>query len=119
MKPFTVETPVLRLRYAYNSYDYYRKYKQLIFLSEFAYRVIFGETLEASTINLKISSRNSLGSVELSVDFDGHGLRYKDIWSFYYFDPDFNRWLCENTPLGDLKPGESATNYVTLCVHED
>jgi len=119
MKPFTIETPVLGLKYlSFQDWSYRRMGRRRDFLSQSFFHVLFGEHQDAKAITLKFSSRRSKNSVRVFIRKWLHGpLELATHWTFYSIDPDADAWLRKNTPLGTLKPGESATVYVTLYVH--
>jgi len=116
MKPFTIETPVLRFKECCDEY--------VADSGEVVCKHVLAKLFYVSwaeTISFKISTRKSAAAIAMSLEVGGCNHVY---WHYvngvYVYTTDgVNNWLCKHTPLGDLKPGESATVYVTLYVHEE
>jgi hypothetical protein len=129
MKPFTIETPVLRLNY---SGDYYRYRGEEILCRDYLAKLFQIE--QPGRISFLLSSKYSRDAWKMTVSvmaWEDYAFGSDESDDVYFFMCDKfdeptelasgigDRWLCKHTPLGDLKPGESATVYVTLYVHEE
>lgn len=128
MKSFTIETPVLRLRY--KNYYCYRGVKIICYnrLAE-----LF-QIEQPKRISFLLSSKYSRDAKKFTVEVvssEDYAFIVYPACDVYFFDCDkfdepmelasgvADDWLHKHTPLGDLKPGEPATIYVTLFVHEE
>jgi hypothetical protein len=123
MKPFTIETPVLRL----NDGGFYYWYRGEGVVCRNGLDELF-QIDNPKRISFLLSSKYSRNAYKMTV-FVESWLDYPDdvylFWCDKLDEPTelssgiADRWLSKHTPLGDLKPGESATIYVTLFVQEE
>jgi len=112
MKPFTIEMPVLRTN------------RRGSFISDTGISICKYELDKLYCLS-RVKSISFRLSTKMTVDaYAVRFYRFAD-YNFHCFvnekvmatNLSVNVWLRENTPLGTLKPGESATVYVTLYVH--
>jgi hypothetical protein len=129
MKTFVIETPVLRLRYD----KFYYQYRGYSIMCRDVLAKLF-QIEQPKRISFLLSSKYSRNAKKFTVEvipWESYEFAKSQGCDAYFFDCDkFNeptelansiadRWLSKHTPLGQLKPGESATVYVTLFVHEE
>lgn len=123
MKPFTIETPVLNLSHS----KFYYRYRGEEILCRDGLAKLF-QIEQPKRISFLLSSKYSRDAWKMTVTVESWMNYPDDVYLFMCdkFDEPTelasgigDRWLSKHTPLGDLKPGESATIYVTLFVHEE
>ena len=129
MKPFEVETPVLRLSHS----KFYYRYRGVDIVCHDGLAKLF-QIEQPKRISFLLSSKYSRDAWKMTVSvmaWEDYAFGSDESDDVYYFMCDKfdeptelasgigDRWLSKHAPLGDIQPGESATVYVTLFVHEE
>jgi hypothetical protein len=118
MKPFTIETPVMRLGTITKWSQPYYQYRQCCVCHAVLAKMF--KIDRPSLISLKLSTRPSREAQQVKLYlvngfFEIESKPFDNTTWLRGLSTD--EWLRKNTPLGQLRPGESATVYVTLFVH--